>query len=82
MLRTRHQFLQIHLEAALAGNAKHRLLGKSFLRADRRRKSKPIVPRPPSEPCSGFVTLEVLRRKHLVLADIRCDNRFVLGQIE
>ena len=56
--------------------------GKAFCAPIAAGNQNPSSQDPGGEPCSGFVTLEVLRRKHLVLADIRCDNRFVLGQIE
>jgi hypothetical protein len=41
------QFLRHHLDAAVAGDAGHVLIGKGELGAHRRRRPKPMVPSPP-----------------------------------
>ena len=45
-------------------------------------KPNPIVPKPPEvNQVRGFIPFKILRRKHLMLSNIRRDDRLMLGQL-
>jgi len=80
---TRHgEFLEGHLQPAVADDGDDRLLGAPYLRPDRGRKAVPHRAQTAGgEPRPWAVHLPVLRRPHLVLADIRRHDGLALRHL-
>ena len=71
LLGARRQLLHVHLDRAVAGDADDGLVGAADLRAHRRGQAEAHRPQAAGvDPAARLGEVEVLRRPHLVLADV------------
>ena len=76
LLGARRQLLHVHLHRAVAGDADDLLVGAADLRAHRRGQAEAHRAQAAAvDPAARPVEVEVLRRPHLVLADVGGDDR-------
>src|SRR5690606_21810793 len=75
------ELLDVHLDRGLAGDVDHQPPGVAELGPDGSGKAVAHRAKPAAgEPAVGLVEAEVLRRPHLVLADLRGDDGVVLAR--
>src|SRR6187551_2315308 len=75
------ELLAVHDQAAVAGEADDRVVGTGDLGADRGRQAEAHRPQAPGvDPATGLLEAVVLRRPHLVLADVGGDDRVAPGR--